>query len=181
MFFSEGVFYVGYTFFTICTCNCTSSLFASYRMDILSAMKMLMLVFWVMPCGLGEYLQVHMVLQPKRPTSICVESFGFTDTVHELLQNRLITLIHNMGGSIRRDMVSKVTHLIANSCGGDKYQYAVTFRVPVMSETWVYAMWEKRKETAVSAASEEMVRITPTCYLDVGLNRIVQMLSVFQS
>lgn len=77
----------------------------------------------------------------------------------KLLQNRLIMLIHNMGGSIRRDMVSKVTHLIANSCGGDKYQYAVTFRVPVMSETWVHDMWEKRKETTVSAASEEMVRI----------------------
>lgn len=65
-----------------------------------------------------------------------------------------------MGGSIRRDMVAKVTHLIANTCGGDKYQYAVTFRVPVMSETWVYAMWEKRNEKALSAASEEVVCIS---------------------
>jgi hypothetical protein len=36
----------------------------------------------------------------------------------------------------------------------------VTFRVPVMSETWVYAMWEKRNEKALSAVSEEMVCIT---------------------
>jgi hypothetical protein len=57
-------------------------------------------------------------------------------------------------------MVSKVTHLIANACGGDKYQYAVTFRVPVMGEKWVHAMWEKRNEKALSAASEEMVCIT---------------------
>jgi len=83
-----------------------------------------------------------------------------TDIAHEILQNRLITFIHNMGGSIRRDMVSKVTHLIANTCGGERYQYAVTFRVPVMSETWVYAMWEKRNEKALSAVSEEMVCIT---------------------
>jgi len=83
-----------------------------------------------------------------------------TDTAHEMLQNRLITFIHNMGGSIRRDMVSKVTHLIANTCGGERYQYAVTFRVPVMSETWVFAMWEKRNEKALSAVSEEMVCIT---------------------
>ncbi|KDR08513.1 protein ECT2 [Zootermopsis nevadensis] len=83
---------------------------------------------------------------------ICFTGFRKKDEL-----NRLIMLIHNMGGSIRRDMVSKVTHLIANSCGGDKYQYAVTFRVPVMSETWVHDMWEKRKETTVSAASEEMM------------------------
>lgn len=83
---------------------------------------------------------------------ICFTGFRKKDEL-----NRLITLIHNMGGSVRRDMVSKVTHLIANTCGGDKYQYAVTFRVPVMSETWVYAMWEKRNEKALSAASEEMM------------------------
>jgi hypothetical protein len=82
-----------------------------------------------------------------------------------------------MGGSIRKDMSSKVTHLIANSCGGDKYQYAVTFRVPVMDETWVHAMWEKRKDTTLSATSEEMVRITPTFH--IGLNRIVQILFSF--
>jgi hypothetical protein len=133
------------------------------------SVKVMMLVLWViMLCGLAEYLQVHTVLLPKISTSVCVESFGFTDIIHELLQNRLITLIHNMGGSIRRDMVSKVTHLIANSCGGDKYQYAVTFRVPVMSETWVHATWEKRKETTISAASEEMVRVTQTFHLLSG-------------
>ncbi|PSN46974.1 hypothetical protein C0J52_11128 [Blattella germanica] len=71
--------------------------------------------------------------------------------------NRLITLIHNMGGSIRKDMVAKVTHLIANGCGGEKYQYAVTFRLPVMSEAWVYSLWEKRNEVPLSATSEEMM------------------------
>ncbi|KAJ9588187.1 hypothetical protein L9F63_018451, partial [Diploptera punctata] len=70
--------------------------------------------------------------------------------------NRMITLIHNMGGSIRKDMVSKVTHLIANNCGGDKYQYAVGFRVPVMSETWVHTLWERRNDISLSATSEEM-------------------------
>jgi hypothetical protein len=87
-----------------------------------------------------------------------------------------------MGGSIRRDMVSKVTHLIANSCGGYKYQYAVTFRVPVMGEAWVHTMWEKRNETALSATSEEMVCIiaasAPYC-LDIGLNRTIKRLCNF--
>jgi hypothetical protein len=72
----------------------------------------------------------------------------------------MITLIHNMGGSVRRDVGLKVTHLIANACKGDKYEYAVTFRVPVMGEKWVPAVWEKRNEIGLSAASEEMVCIT---------------------
>lgn len=36
---------------------------------------------------------------------------------------RLIIMIHQMGGSIRKDPGSKVTHLIANCCGGEKYRY----------------------------------------------------------
>jgi hypothetical protein len=89
-----------------------------------------------------------------------VAKVAFIDTAHELFQNQMITLIHNMGGSVRRDMVSKVTHLVANACGGEKYQYAVTFRVPVMGEKWIHAMWEERNEKALSAACEEMVCIT---------------------
>ncbi|XP_069689583.1 protein ECT2 isoform X2 [Periplaneta americana] len=83
---------------------------------------------------------------------ICFTGFRKKDEL-----NRLINLIHNMGGSIRKDMVSKVTHLIANNCGGDKYQYAVTFRVPVMGETWVHSLWERRNDIALSATSEEMM------------------------
>ena len=49
-----------------------------------------------------------------------------------------------MGGSIRKEMGNKVTHLIANCCGGEKYRYAVTFRVPIMSFHWINALWEAR-------------------------------------
>ncbi|KAL1140293.1 hypothetical protein AAG570_000225, partial [Ranatra chinensis] len=64
---------------------------------------------------------------------------------------RLILLIHHMGGSIRKEMVSKVTHLIANSCGGEKYQYAITFRVPIMSTTWVHNAWAMRTQVGFNA------------------------------
>ena len=67
-----------------------------------------------------------------------------------------------MGGSIRKDMVSKVTHLIANCCGGEKYQYAVAFRVPVMSETWINTLWERRNDISLNATNEEMVCISAT-------------------
>ncbi|KAK9512129.1 hypothetical protein O3M35_000625 [Rhynocoris fuscipes] len=64
---------------------------------------------------------------------------------------RLILLIHNMGGSIRKDMSSKVTHLIANCCGGDKYKYAIAFRVPIMSVEWVHNAWAMRTQIGFNA------------------------------
>ncbi|XP_073980533.1 epithelial cell transforming 2 pebble isoform X2 [Rhodnius prolixus] len=64
---------------------------------------------------------------------------------------RLILLIHNMGGSIRKEMSLKVTHLIANCCGGDKYKYAIAFRVPIMSVEWVHNAWAMRTQVGFNA------------------------------
>ena len=40
----------------------------------------------------------------------------------ELFQLHLAELIHRMGGSIRKDISSKVTHLVADSTNGEKYR-----------------------------------------------------------
>ncbi|XP_018579820.1 protein ECT2 isoform X3 [Anoplophora glabripennis] len=72
---------------------------------------------------------------------VCFTGFRNKDDL-----TKLVPLIHHMGGSIRKDMSAKVTHLIANVSGGDKYQYAATFRVPVMNLHWVHASWEHRHE-----------------------------------
>lgn len=68
-------------------------------------------------------------------------------------------MIHNMGGSIRKEMGAKVTHLIANCCGGDKYRYAVTFRVPVMSMDWMTALWNAKDDISSYGNNEELVII----------------------
>ncbi|CAG9853619.1 unnamed protein product [Phyllotreta striolata] len=68
---------------------------------------------------------------------------------------KLVTLIHHMGGSIRKDMSSKVTHLIANTAGGDKYQYAATFRVPVMNPSWVIESWNHRMDMCFTVTIED--------------------------
>lgn len=73
------------------------------------------------------------------------------------MQIKLVPLIHHMGGSIRKDMCSKVTHLIANVSGGSKYQYAATFRVPVMNLDWVFASWEKRHEVGFNATQDVFI------------------------
>lgn len=39
-----------------------------------------------------------------------------------ILQVKLVTLVHHMGGIIRKDFNSKVTHLVANSTHGDKFR-----------------------------------------------------------
>lgn len=76
-----------------------------------------------------------------------------------------------MGGSIRKDMSAKVTHLIANVSGGDKYQYAATFRVPVMNMQWVYDSWEKRTDDTFFAIQDSFV-VSLCVYKNIMLNLI---------
>nr|CAI5842869.1 unnamed protein product [Callosobruchus analis] len=70
---------------------------------------------------------------------------------------KLVPLIHHMGGSIRKDMSTKVTHLIANVCGGDKYQYAATFKLPVMNLQWVHHSWDRRHDLEFSATMDTVI------------------------
>ncbi|XP_019767152.1 protein ECT2 isoform X2 [Dendroctonus ponderosae] len=86
-----------------------------------------------------------------RGVVVCFTGFRNKDVL-----TKLVPLIHHMGGSIRRDMTAKVTHLIANSCGGDKYQYASTFKVPVMNLQWVLDSWEQNRWDLDFSASQEM-------------------------
>ncbi|XP_046807867.1 protein ECT2 isoform X3 [Lucilia cuprina] len=68
---------------------------------------------------------------------------------------KLVNLIHSMGGCIRKDMNSKITHLISTHSGGDKYQYAKTFRLTVVRPAWVYAAWERKNDIDFKATTEE--------------------------
>nr|XP_036214948.1 protein ECT2 isoform X1 [Bactrocera oleae] len=71
---------------------------------------------------------------------------------------RLVNLIHSMGGCIRKDMNSKITHLICSHSGGDKYQYAKTFRLTVVRPAWVYVAWERRDELQFRATTDDFSR-----------------------
>ncbi|XP_063772343.1 protein ECT2 isoform X4 [Pseudophryne corroboree] len=68
---------------------------------------------------------------------------------------RLVTLVHHMGGTIRKDFSSKVTHLIANSTHGDKFRVAVSLGTPIMRADWILKSWEKKNDLEFSAADEE--------------------------
>ncbi|XP_041323742.1 protein ECT2 isoform X4 [Pyrgilauda ruficollis] len=68
---------------------------------------------------------------------------------------KLVTLVHHMGGIIRRDFSSKVTHLVANSTHGDKFRIAVSLGVPIVKAEWIYKAWEKRNEIDFCAADDD--------------------------
>uniref|UniRef100_A0A8C8RD20 Epithelial cell transforming 2 n=1 Tax=Pelusios castaneus TaxID=367368 RepID=A0A8C8RD20_9SAUR len=68
---------------------------------------------------------------------------------------KLVTLVHHMGGIIRRDFGSKVTHLVANSTQGDKFRLAVSLGTPIVKAEWIYKAWERRNEIDFCAADEE--------------------------
>ncbi|XP_053315711.1 protein ECT2 isoform X1 [Spea bombifrons] len=67
---------------------------------------------------------------------------------------KLVTLVHHMGGTIRKDFSSKVTHLIANSTHGDKFRVAVSLGTPIMKADWILKAWERRNELEFSATDE---------------------------
>ncbi|NXU47889.1 ECT2 protein, partial [Turnix velox] len=68
---------------------------------------------------------------------------------------KLVTLVHHMGGIIRKDFSSKVTHLVANSTHGDKFRIAVSLGTPIVKAEWIYKAWEKRNEIDFCAADDD--------------------------
>lgn len=62
-----------------------------------------------------------------------------------------------MGGSIRKDMSSKVTHLIAAAATGDKYRYASGFGLPVLARSWVDECWRRRDDPACLATHPTLI------------------------
>ncbi|KAL8598805.1 hypothetical protein ACOMHN_015384 [Nucella lapillus] len=89
---------------------------------------------------------------------VCFTGFKGRDRL-----GRLVDMVHHMGGSVRRDMTAKVTHLIANCTGGEKYKYAMTMGMPIMSAQWVEQLWAQRYNLDVNANSDCMTehRVKP--------------------
>ncbi|XP_014232915.1 protein ECT2 isoform X1 [Trichogramma pretiosum] len=70
---------------------------------------------------------------------------------------KLIKIIHFMGGSVKRDMGTKTTHLIAKTCGGEKCRYADTFRVPILKPGFIEELWADRDNLDSHYDQEELI------------------------
>ncbi|XP_011878226.1 PREDICTED: protein ECT2 isoform X4 [Vollenhovia emeryi] len=97
----------------------------------------------------------------KRPmytqamVGIIVVFSGFRSREDELRKSA--NMILSMGGSIRKEMGIKVTHLIANHCSGEKYRYADTFGLPIMSLEWVKELWKAKDDISTYANNERLI------------------------
>ncbi|XP_076454134.1 protein ECT2-like [Babylonia areolata] len=96
---------------------------------------------------------------------VCFTGFKGRDRL-----GHLVDLVHHMGGSVRRDMTPKVTHLIANCTGGEKYKYAMTMGMPIMSARWVERLWEERYNLDISANSDSMMEYRVKPFFDCCLS-----------
>ncbi|XP_041695217.2 protein ECT2 isoform X4 [Coregonus clupeaformis] len=82
--------------------------------------------------------------------SLCFTGFRSKEAV-----KHLVNLVHHMGGAIRKDFSTKVTHLIAYSTHGEKYKLAVCMGTPILTPTWIHKAWEHRDDVKFHAGDEE--------------------------
>ncbi|KAG5851500.1 hypothetical protein ANANG_G00094080 [Anguilla anguilla] len=82
--------------------------------------------------------------------SLCFTGFRRKEEVVNL-----VSLVHHMGGAIRKDFSAKVTHLIAHSTHGEKYRLAVCMGTPILTPQWIHQAWEHRDQANFAAGDEE--------------------------
>ena len=103
--------------------------------------------------GRGEALLV------KRSPVFCLSLYGCDIVISGFRRKseveRLLRLVHWCGGSVQKDAGTKMTQLVAAHSIGDKYQYATTFSIPVLTEHWLAAAWDRREDLGYRADTKE--------------------------
>uniref|UniRef100_A0A673X1G8 Epithelial cell transforming 2 n=1 Tax=Salmo trutta TaxID=8032 RepID=A0A673X1G8_SALTR len=84
--------------------------------------------------------------RPLYSTTMLNLSLCFTGFRNKEEVKNLVNLVHHMGGTIRKDFSTKVTHLIAYSTHGEKYKLAVCMGTPILTPTWIHKAWEHRDD-----------------------------------
>ncbi|XP_072516448.1 protein ECT2 isoform X1 [Salminus brasiliensis] len=103
--------------------------------------------------GRGEPLPFSS--RPLYSTTMLNLSLCFTGFRKKEEVVNLVSLVHHMGGTIRKDFSAKVTHLIAHSTHGEKYRLAVCMGTPILTPAWIHKAWEHKDETNFHAGDEE--------------------------
>ncbi|XP_022525285.2 protein ECT2 isoform X1 [Astyanax mexicanus] len=103
--------------------------------------------------GKGEPLPFSS--RPLYSTTMLNMSLCFTGFRKKEEVVNLVSLVHHMGGTIRKDFSAKVTHLIAHSTHGEKYRLAVCMGTPILTPDWIRKAWEHKDEINFHAGVEE--------------------------
>ncbi|XP_059197774.1 protein ECT2 isoform X1 [Centropristis striata] len=93
--------------------------------------------------------------RPLYSTTMLNLSLCFTGFRNKEEMKNLVNLVHHMGGTIRKDFSTKVTHLIAYSTHGEKYRLAVCMGTPILTPSWILKAWERRDDVHFHAGEEE--------------------------
>ncbi|XP_019132298.1 protein ECT2 isoform X3 [Larimichthys crocea] len=93
--------------------------------------------------------------RPLYSTTMLNLSLCFTGFRNKEEMKNLVNLVHHMGGTIRKDFSTKVTHLIAYSTHGEKYRLAVCMGTPILTPSWILRAWERRDDVYFHAGEEE--------------------------
>ncbi|XP_019936836.2 protein ECT2 isoform X2 [Paralichthys olivaceus] len=93
--------------------------------------------------------------RPLYSTTMLNLSLCFTGFRNKEEMKNLVNLVHHMGGTIRKDFSTKVTHLIAYSTHGEKYRLAVCLGTPILTPLWIHMAWERRNDVHFHAGEEE--------------------------
>uniref|UniRef100_A0A665WPY3 Epithelial cell transforming 2 n=1 Tax=Echeneis naucrates TaxID=173247 RepID=A0A665WPY3_ECHNA len=93
--------------------------------------------------------------RPLYSTTMLNVSLCFTGFRNKGEMKNLVNLVHHMGGTIRKDFSTKVTHLIAYSTHGEKYRLAVCLGTPILTPSWILKAWERRDDMYFHAGDEE--------------------------
>ncbi|GMT04720.1 hypothetical protein PENTCL1PPCAC_26894, partial [Pristionchus entomophagus] len=71
----------------------------------------------------------------------------------------IANLTHFLGGSIRKDVIERTTHVIATSVHCKQYRSAFSMGVPILRPEYIQHIWEKRDELVYEILSAEVVRM----------------------
>ncbi|XP_045906318.1 protein ECT2 isoform X2 [Micropterus dolomieu] len=93
--------------------------------------------------------------RPLYCTTMLNLSLCFTGFRNKEEMKKLVNLVHHMGGTIRKDFSTKVTHLIAYSTHGEKYRLAVCMGTPILTPSWIQKAWERRDDVYFHAGEED--------------------------
>ncbi|XP_068175497.1 protein ECT2 isoform X2 [Antennarius striatus] len=108
----------------------------------------------VLHCAAKEE-PLQFACRPLYSTTMLNLSLCFTGFRDKDEMKCLANLVHHMGGSIRKDFSTKVTHLISQSTHGEKYRLAVCMGTPILTPSWIHKAWERRDQLNFQADEED--------------------------
>lgn len=115
-------------------------------------------------CGPQLLLYIHERKRPVPEThrplfngsmfgvKVCFTSFDTVDAV-----TQLANLVHFMGGSVRKGVCGKLTHVVARAAQGHNYKAAVNLGKHIMTEKWITKAWENRLEQNFKATRTKFI------------------------